>query len=245
MNMDTFEFELIDLQFCNTWKQKFIDLRQLIEEIKINRLQANVNSDLDYVALNKVGFNAKPLADPPKTKNERINILKNMCDTSLCEAANAYIKSLNINYSELYKKLKKFDESGDFSMFFQEKYYLIETDEQYNNDLAALHELIRTPAVPSGPCWSSAPASASTHALRHPHDTVRILCDYIILPDERHVHELSEDDLDSISDFNLDARTFCKEVNTVGGTKYVVDFYNDEELNRLKLMYTHVLNDWL
>ncbi|KAE9532613.1 hypothetical protein AGLY_009694, partial [Aphis glycines] len=46
MNMDTFEFELIDLQFCNTWKQKFIDLRQLIEEIKINRLQANVESKL-------------------------------------------------------------------------------------------------------------------------------------------------------------------------------------------------------
>ena len=47
MNIDTFEFELIDLQSCNTWKQKFIDLRQLIEEIEINRLQANVVKNAD------------------------------------------------------------------------------------------------------------------------------------------------------------------------------------------------------
>ena len=47
MNIDTFEFELIDLQSCNTWKQKFIDLRQLIKEIEINRLQANVVKNAD------------------------------------------------------------------------------------------------------------------------------------------------------------------------------------------------------
>ncbi|KAL4091398.1 hypothetical protein QTP88_026095 [Uroleucon formosanum] len=44
---DTSEFELIDLQSCNTWKQKTIDLRQLIEEIEINRLQENVVKNAD------------------------------------------------------------------------------------------------------------------------------------------------------------------------------------------------------
>ncbi|CAI6371114.1 unnamed protein product [Macrosiphum euphorbiae] len=47
MDIDTFEFELIDLHSCNTWKQKFIDLRQRIEEIEINRLQANVVKNAD------------------------------------------------------------------------------------------------------------------------------------------------------------------------------------------------------
>jgi len=47
MNIDTFEFELIDLQSCKTWKQNFIDLRQLIEEIEIYRLQENVVKNAD------------------------------------------------------------------------------------------------------------------------------------------------------------------------------------------------------
>lgn len=47
MNIDTFEFELIDLQSCDSWEQKFIDLRQLIEEIEIIRLQENVLKNAD------------------------------------------------------------------------------------------------------------------------------------------------------------------------------------------------------
>jgi hypothetical protein len=47
MNIDTFEFELIDLQSCNTWKQKFIDARQLMEQIEINRLQGNEVKNAD------------------------------------------------------------------------------------------------------------------------------------------------------------------------------------------------------
>lgn len=38
----TYEFQLVDLQSCNTWKRKRIDARQLLmEQIEINRVQGN------------------------------------------------------------------------------------------------------------------------------------------------------------------------------------------------------------
>ncbi|KAE9545659.1 hypothetical protein AGLY_001202 [Aphis glycines] len=84
------------------------------------------------------------MAPPPESKHEYVNILKKMCDTSLCKAANAYIKRLDIDDSELYKMLSRFDESATYSTFFQEKYYLIETDKVYDskNDLYKLQKLI-------------------------------------------------------------------------------------------------------
>ncbi|KAE9532326.1 hypothetical protein AGLY_009949 [Aphis glycines] len=45
------------------------------------------------------------------------------------------------------------------------------------------------------------------------------------------LQKLIKNDLDSISDFNLDARTFCNEVNTLGGPYYVANFCTDEKLS--------------
>ena len=50
MNIDSFEFGLIDFQSCNTWKQQFIDARHLLEQIEINRLEA-----VPYLPLGTIG----------------------------------------------------------------------------------------------------------------------------------------------------------------------------------------------
>lgn len=42
MNIDSFEFEWIDFQSCNTWKQKCIGARLLLGQIQINCLERNV-----------------------------------------------------------------------------------------------------------------------------------------------------------------------------------------------------------
>ncbi|XP_022177732.1 SCAN domain-containing protein 3-like [Myzus persicae] len=83
MNIDTFEFELIDLQSCNTWKQKFIDLRQLIEEIEINRLQANAVKNADNEIL-KV-WNSLPNTFNTLKKVAR-SILSIFSSTYACES---------------------------------------------------------------------------------------------------------------------------------------------------------------
>ncbi|XP_050055777.1 uncharacterized protein LOC114123119 isoform X2 [Aphis gossypii] len=133
--------------------------------------------------LREEGFNTNADAGPPENKDQRVFIIKKMCNSSLSSAANAYIKRLEINYSALYTMLTTGEDENDRSAIHNEVY-------DRGNDLDVLQDLI-----------------------------------------EEHVESLSNEQLGSIGNFGLSARTFCNEANTIGGPNYISDLFTEEELS--------------